>query len=158
MHGLAVLNSPKKHVGLFLFSVPVWLSEGVAYLLISYSFGLDEHFSSTGVLVLVVMLVTATSNLATAIPSAIGGIGPFEVVSQQTLMALGVGASVAAAYSGFVHLVALWLPVNVVGLFLLWKHNISFRELWGNRGRKDESPPAGMSAGFAQAKEDAPGG
>ena len=127
--GLAVLNSPSKHLGLFIYSLPVWLLEGSMYFMLAYSFGLDEHFDSVGVLLLVVLLVTATSNLATAVPSAIGGIGPFEIVAQQTLMALGVGASLAGAYSGFVHLVALWLPVNVAGLALLWKNNLSLREM-----------------------------
>ena len=127
--GLAVLNSPSKHLGLFIYSLPVWLLECSMYFMLAYSFGIDEHFDSVGVLVLVVLLLTATSNLATSIPSAIGGIGPFEIVAQQTLMALGVGASLAGAYSGFVHLVALWLPVNLVGLALLWKNNLSLREI-----------------------------
>jgi len=127
--GLAVLNSPAKHLGLFIYSLPVWLLEGSMYFLLAYSFGIDDHFSSVWVLLLVVMLLTATSNLATSVPSAIGGIGPFEVVAQQTLMALGVGASLAGAYSGFVHLIALWLPVNIAGLILLWKSNLSLREI-----------------------------
>ena len=99
------------------------------YFMLAYSFGIDEHFDSVGVLLLVVLLLTSTSNLATSIPSAIGGIGPFEIVAQQTLMALGVGASLSGAYSGFVHLVALWLPVNIAGLLLLWKNNLSLRAL-----------------------------
>ncbi len=97
--------------------------------MLAYAFGIDEYFGSVWVLLLVTLLLTATSNLATSIPSAIGGIGPFEVVAQQTLMALGVGASLAGAYGGFVHLVALWLPVNLVGLALLWKNNLSLREM-----------------------------
>ena len=131
--GLTVLNSPAKHLGLFIYSLPVWLLEGSIYFMLAYSFGLDEHFDSVGVLLLVVLLVTATSNLATAVPSAIGGIGPFEIVAQQTLMALGVGASLAGAYGGFVHLVALWLPVNLVGLALLWKNNLSLRDMTAAR-------------------------
>ena len=127
--GLSVLNSPSKHMALFVYSLPVWLIEGSMYFMLAYSFGIDDYFDSVGVLILMVLLLTATSNLATAIPSAIGGIGPFEIVAQQTLMALGVGASVAGAYSGFVHLVALWLPVNLVGLALLWKSNLSLRDL-----------------------------
>jgi len=129
VRGLSILNSPRKHLGLFLLSLPVWLFEGAMYFLISYSFGLDGYFGSVGVLVLVVLLLTATSNLATSLPSSIGGIGPFEVVAQQTLMALGVGASLAGAYAGFLHLVALWLPVNLTGLVLLWKQNLSLRRL-----------------------------
>jgi len=131
--GLAVLNSPSKHLGLFIYSLPVWLLEGSMYFMLAYSFGIDEHFGSVGVLLLVVVLVTATSNLATAVPSAIGGIGPFEIVAQQTLVALGVGASLAGAYSVFVHLVALWLPVNLVGLALMWQSNLSLRELTAAR-------------------------
>ena len=127
--GLEVLNSPAKHLGLFVYSLPVWLLEGSMYFMLAYSFGIDEHFDSVGVLVLVVLLLTATSNLATSVPSAIGGIGPFEVVAQKTLIALGVGGEMALAYSGFVHLVALWLPVNLVGLALLWKNHLSLRDM-----------------------------
>lgn len=148
--GLVVLNSPSKHLALFLYSLPVWLLEGSMYFMLAYSFGIDEHFDSVGVLLLVVLLLTATSNLATSIPSAIGGIGPFEIVAQQTLMSLGVGASLAGAYSGFVHLVALWLPVNLAGLALLWKNNLSFREMTAaSRSSNLESAPelAGESAG-----------
>jgi len=148
--GLSVLNSPSKHLGLFLYSLPVWLLEGSMYFMLAYSFGIDEHFDSVGILSLVVLLLTATSNLATSIPSAIGGIGPFEIVAQQTLMSLGVGASLAGAYSGFVHLVALWLPVNIVGLALLWKNNMSLREISAasRSGNLDAAPElAGDSAG-----------
>ena len=99
------------------------------YFMLAYSFGIDEHFNSVGILLLAILLLTSTSNLATSIPSAIGGIGPFEIVAQQTLMALGVGASLSGTYSAFVHLVALWLPVNIAGLALLWKHNLSLRAL-----------------------------
>ena len=131
VQGLSILNSPGKHLGLFLLSLPVWALEASMYFLISYSFGIDDHFGSVGVLVLVVILVTATSNLATSVPSSIGGIGPFEVVAQQTLIALGVGGSLAGAYAGFLHLVTLWLPVNLAGLALLWKQNLSLRRLVG---------------------------
>jgi uncharacterized protein (TIRG00374 family) len=131
VQGLLVLNSPRKHLAVFVLSLPVWLLEGAMYFLIIYAFGIQHSFPSVGVLVLAAALLTATSNLATALPTSIGGIGPFEVVAQQTLVALGVGASVAAAYAGFLHLVALWLPVNLAGLALLWKQNLSLGRLLG---------------------------
>ena len=126
------------------------------YFLIAYSFNLDAHFGSIGILVLAAALLTATSNLATAVPSAIGGIGPFEVVAQQTLVALGVGASVAAAYAGFVHLVALWLPVNLVGLALLWKQNLSLKQLvrsWRDEGLE---PTAGLAGNTSNPQAGGP--
>ena len=141
--GLAVLNSPRKHAVVFLLSMPVWLMEAAMYLLVAYSFGIHVFFESFWVLVLVMLLLTATSNLATAVPASIGGIGPFEVVAQQTLVVLGVGASVAAVYSGFLHVIALWLPVNLVGLLLLWKHNLSLKQLADVPGPTEAGPGQG---------------
>ena len=129
IEGLAILSSPKKHLVLFVLSLPVWLLEGGTYFLICYSFGIDRFFDSLLVLALVALLLTATSNLAAALPTSIGGIGPFEVAAQQTLVALGVGASVGAAYAGFLHLVVLWLPVNLVGLAFWWRQHLSMGEL-----------------------------
>gem|GEM_PF-222727 len=79
VEGLKVLSSPRQHLALFVFSLPVWLLESSTYYLVGYAFGIDQLFSSVWVFLLVVLLLTATSNLATSVPTAIGGIGPFEV-------------------------------------------------------------------------------
>ena len=129
VEGLATLNSPRKHAILFLGSLPVWLAEAGVYLIVAYSFNLDAWFGSFWLLAAAILLVTVTSNLVTAVPASIGGIGPFEVVAQQTLVALGIGAAAAAAYTVAVHLIALWLPVNIAGLALLFWHNLSLRRL-----------------------------
>ncbi len=129
VEGLGALNSPGKHVVLFLGSLPVWIAEAGVYLIVAYSFSLDAYFTSFWYLALAVVLVTVTSNLITAIPASIGGIGAFEVVAQQTLVGLAVGAATAASYSVAVHLLALWLPVNLAGLALLLWHNVSLRGL-----------------------------
>lgn len=135
MDGLGALGRPSRLLFISLVSVPVWLTEAAMYYILSISFGLDQPFQ-------VILLVTATSNLATAIPSSIGGIGPFEVVAKSTLLAFGVGPEVAAAYVFFVHIVALWLPVNLLGMFFLWKENLSLRQL-SSAGRIDpQSPPS----------------
>ncbi|MFQ6027297.1 MAG: lysylphosphatidylglycerol synthase transmembrane domain-containing protein [Dehalococcoidia bacterium] len=152
--GLTTLSSPKQHLSLFLRSLPIWVLEGGMYLIIAYSFGIDGYFSSLGVLLLAVALVTATSNLITALPASIGGIGPFEVVAQQTLVGLGVGASVAASYAVVLHLVALWLPVNLAGLILLWRQNLSFRQLTRNRGDATREQAESYSSTLPQPKED----
>ena len=129
VEGLATLNSPRKHVTLFLASLPVWLAEAGVYIVVAYSFNLHEYFDTWWLFGLAIVLVTVTSNLVTAIPTSIGGIGPFEVVAQQTLTGLAVAHATAASYSVAVHLVALWLPVNLVGLALLWIHHVSLRGL-----------------------------
>ncbi|MEK7806846.1 MAG: lysylphosphatidylglycerol synthase transmembrane domain-containing protein [Chloroflexota bacterium] len=134
IQGLGILSSPRKHLALFLLSLPVWLLESGMYLIVSYSFGIDDYFGSAGTLALAVVLLTATSNLVTSFPAGIGGIGPFELVAQQTLLALGVVEDQATAYALVLHLVALWLPVNILGLALLWKQNISLAQLAGQSG------------------------
>ena len=145
---LSILDSPGKHLGLIALSIPIWFCEFLVYYIVSYTFDLGSHFSSPGVHLLAVALLTATSNLATGIPSAIGGIGPFEVVAQQTLVALGVGVGVAVDYALVVHLVALWLPVNLVGLAILWKQNLNLRQLTLDPSAESGDPqPTPQAAG-----------
>lgn len=151
--GLSILRSPRQHLGVFMLSLPVWLLEGAMYLLVSYSFGLNEFFESFWILVLVMMLLTATSNLVTALPASVGGIGPFEVVAQQTLVAVGVGASLGAPYALFLHLVALWLPVTLAGLVLLWSQNLSLRRLVEPPDESGEPEP-GYSRAVALPNEE----
>ena len=153
---LGILNSPRKHLALIGLSLPIWVCEFLVYFLVSYSFNIGAYFDSLGVYLLAIGLLTATSNLATGIPSAVGGIGPFEVVAQQTLIALGIGATVAGAYSVFVHLVALWLPVNIVGIaiiiVILARQSISLKQLLGEPPAAAEGPiraPASPTAGPA---------
>ena len=138
--GFRVLNSPRRHLGVFLLSWPVWLVEGGMYLLVGYSFGIHLLFASFWTMTLVMMLLTATSNLATALPSSAGGIGPFEVVAKETLVALGVSGSVGAVYAVVLHLVALWLPVTLLGLALLWRQNLSLRNLTSATAEPVSSP------------------
>ena len=129
LEGLASLKTIRTQSTILMFSIPVWLSECGVYLLVGYSFEIHTYFASPIIFILAIILVTATSNLITAIPSSVGGIGPFEVAAQQTLVVLGLNSSLAAAYSGFIHIIALWLPVNLLGILFLWKHNMSMKTL-----------------------------
>ena len=140
IQGLSILNSPRQHGIVFLLSFPVWFAEVAVYLTVAYSFGLQEYLGSHLNLALAIVLVTATSNLSTAVPVTIGGIGPFELIAQQTLGILGVGAAAAASYALVVHLVALWLPVNLAGLAFMWRENLSLSQM-------ASSPPEDAEAG-----------
>jgi len=116
--GFGSLRSPSMLGLICLISVPVWLTEGLMYYLLSISFHLDQPFQ-------VIVLVTAIANLATALPSTAGSFGPFEVGAKASLVAFGVADEAAVAYSIFLHTIALWLPVNLLGLFFLWKESLS---------------------------------
>ena len=153
IEGLGILNSPGKHLALLLLSLPIWLLEGSMYLLVGFSFGLDGLFPSIWVFMLAALLLTATSNLVTSLPTAMGGIGPFELVAQQTLVALGADPTMAAFYSVFLHIVALWLPVNLAGLAILFAQNISLKQL--TSAPKVSAAEAGLSTpGLSGPSED----
>ena len=119
-----------------------------------HSSAVTESVGSGGRRIPGVLRVTATSSLATSMPASIGGSGPFDVVATKTRFALGVAEPVGAAYAGVVHLVALWLPVNIAGLVLAWKHHLSIRSL-AQTPRPPEPEYASENAGgLAQPKED----
>jgi uncharacterized protein (TIRG00374 family) len=143
IQGLSILNSPRQHGVVFLLSLPVWFAEISVYLTVAYSFGLQDILGSHLNLALGIVLVTATSNLSTAVPVTIGGIGLFELIAQQTLGIMGVGASVAASYALVVHLVALWLPVNLAGLAFMWRENLSLSQMATSPPEEDEADADG---------------
>ena len=45
--------------------------------------------------------------------------------AQRSLLPVGVDGSLGVAYSTFLHLAVLWVPVNLAGLFFLWKLRLS---------------------------------
>ena len=147
IEGLGALRSPGKLVLISLLSLPIWLLEATTYYLIAVSFDLGQPFQ-------VIMLVTATSNLATAVPLSIGGIGPFEVVAKSTLITFGPGtdefASLVVLYVIFVHIVALWLPVNILGTFFLWKEKKSLASLVKTGGLPVSASPGTQTKPLAE--------
>ena len=143
IEGLGVLRSPRKLLVISLLSIPIWLLEATAYYALAISFNLEQPFQ-------VILLVTATSNLATAIPSSIGGIGPFEVVAKSTLVAFGVAGEAAAAYSFFVHIIVLWLPVNILGMVFLWRENMSIAQMARSRRIDLEPLPEASGGGYSE--------
>lgn len=149
--GLSVVRTPRSMALVFLASLPVWLLEGAMYLVIAYGFGIDSYFSGTVQLLGAVMLFTAIANLALIVPSASGGIGPFEFFGAATLVALGVPEGTAALYAITVH-VALLLPVTVLGGVLILADGLSFR------GLVDRALGSASASARAQAAGVPPGG
>ncbi|MBI4202144.1 MAG: flippase-like domain-containing protein [Chloroflexi bacterium] len=143
--GLAVLRDPRRVLLVTLLTVPVWLGEGVMYYIVAWSFGLQDSLGGAGTMVWVMLAVTATSNLATALPSSQGGIGPFELFATATLVVLGAPREQATAYAVVLH-VALLVPVTLLGLAYLWAGKQSLVQMvrlgagkGANPGRGDDS-------------------
>ena len=150
--GLRTLRRPHRLAVLFVLSLPVWLLEAAMFYLIAFSFGLEGEFVSLGILAAAILLTTATSNLATSIPSSQGGVGPFEFFAAATLVFLGVEASLASAYVVVLH-IALLAPVTVVGLVYLWAENVSLGQLTRVGGVK-RAAPSGYKMRALSTKED----
>jgi uncharacterized membrane protein YbhN (UPF0104 family) len=128
LEGFTALRSPRRAAAILALSMPVWLSEAAMYTVIALGFDLQDALAGTGMLVGVLILTTATSNLGTSVPSTGGGIGPFEFFAQATLIFFGVASPSASAFAIVLHL-ALLVPVTVVGLLHLWTSNISLGHL-----------------------------
>lgn len=153
IQGLSVLREPRRHPGLFLLSLPVWLLEGSMYLMIALSFDLLDFFSPAILIIPVILLVTAASNLATSIPSSPGSVGTFEFPAAAALTLVGVGAGVAGAFALLVH-VALLVPVTVLGLLYLWFEHIPLSRLIGREEGAPSTYPVADSGLVAQEREE----
>ncbi|MBI4310632.1 MAG: flippase-like domain-containing protein [Chloroflexi bacterium] len=119
LRGLAVLRDPRRSLLLLALTLPVWLGEAAMYYVVGVSFGLEGHVGGAVTMAWVMLAVTATSNLATSLPSSQGGIGPFELFGTATLVVLGAPREIATAYAVVLH-AALLLPVTLLGLAYLW--------------------------------------
>ena len=119
--GLSGLRNPKRVVLILAVTMPVWLAEGAMYHIIGWAFGLDVPYNGS-------LFITAIANLAVSLPSAPGGIGPFEYGTKVVLEGFNESPEVAAAYAVILH-AALLAPVTMLGLFFMWLHNLSFSEM-----------------------------
>ncbi|HEU4760227.1 MAG TPA: lysylphosphatidylglycerol synthase transmembrane domain-containing protein [Dehalococcoidia bacterium] len=115
--GLHSLQSPSLIALVLATSAVAWLLEALMYYLVGLSFDIGEGFAAY-------LMVAAAANLAITLPSSSGGIGPFELLTKETLTFLGVGSAVASAYAVALHGLVL-LPVIVAGLVFLWAINLS---------------------------------
>jgi hypothetical protein len=147
LQGLTVVNSPKRLLIVFLYSLPVWALEAVMYYLIAQGFHIGSYFDSQIELIAVLLVFTAASNLAGVIPSSAGGWGPFDYFGAVALTALAVPDSDAAGYALTVH-VTLWVPVTALGAIMLLMDGSSLRQLIEGlkRDRQKAVPPAPPAA------------
>ncbi len=135
IEGLHRLKSPKNQLKLLVLSLPVWAFEAAMYLILAYSFDIPGHFDPHILIIPVILMVTAASNLVTAVPASPGAVGPFEFFAKESLLLVGIQSGVAGAYAISLH-VALLLPVTLVGLCIIWIGPGSFLSL--TQGANDQ--------------------
>ena len=140
LHGFAALKDARKIPFWFVVSNAVWAGEALVYILVAVAMDVDTP-------IVVLFVAVAASNLATAVPSSSGGIGPFELLAKETLVRAGVGAGLATAYAVVIH-ATLWVPVTIAGAILLILEGVPLREVLRPTSGMNES-----DAGQTEATE-----
>ncbi len=140
--GLDSLRSPLDLATAWVMSGVSWGLEATMYYMVGLAFGLDVGFHYY-------LLVTAAANLAISVLASQGGIGPFELVTRETMIAAGVVKSMAVAYAIGLHALVL-LPVIAVGLYFLGTMGVSVGEMFKRSGG---TPQSGTLAKATVAEE-----
>lgn len=136
--GLHALRSPLDMALAWIMSVISWTLEATMYYIVARAFGIDEPFY-------VFLLLCAAANLAIAIVASQGGIGPFELVVSNTIIAFGASSDIAAAYAIGLHALLL-IPITVLGLVLMWSMKLTFSDMLktSDRTRPDDLAEPGQ--------------
>ncbi len=119
--GLQSLRSPVDLGIAWVMSLISWTLEATMYFIIARAFGIDEPFY-------VFLLLCAAANLAIAVIASQGGVGPFELVVTQTVVAFGAAEGVGSAYALGLHAILLF-PIIVLGLWLMWSMKLTFGDM-----------------------------
>jgi uncharacterized protein (TIRG00374 family) len=130
--GFEGLHKPSRLATVFLLSWPVWIIEGIVYYVVALGFDIQSELDGVLLMVAAMLVLTSISNLATAIPSSQGSVGPFEFFAWLALDFVNVSSGVASAYALVLH-AALLLPVIAVGFLYLASQGIGLGELTGSR-------------------------
>lgn len=122
-------------------SVIAWLLDGVTYWAVAQSLGVD--LSPAGA-----MFVAGITVLGTAIPSAPGYIGTFELAASAAARSLGIPPDQALAFALLVHALTV-LPLALGGAASLVWIGVRFGDLAETAGRTDEPVGAVPAPGRA---------
>jgi len=123
--GLEALRTPLDLLGAVAFSYASWMLEASTYLIVARAFNLPVDY-------LAMLLVVGVVNLAGLIPASPGQFGVYEFFVKTVLIAIGVAEGAAIAFAFSIHMV-IWLPVTLVGFFILWRRGVGWSVLRGAR-------------------------
>lgn len=118
IESLEGMRTPADLFGAILFSFLSWMVEAFVYWLVAFAFGLQVGYP-------VMLMTVGVVNLAGLIPASPGQIGVYEFFVSTVLIAVGVSDLDAKAYALVVHMV-IWLPVTLVGGWLLLRQGLNF--------------------------------
>jgi uncharacterized protein (TIRG00374 family) len=118
---LEVVRRPRLLIGLFGWSLIVWILSSLTNYLVFLALELALPFWAS-LLLLVVLQV------GTAVPSSPGRIGVFQYLAILTLSIFAVDKNVALGYSVVLYLV-LYVPLVLIGSYCLWREKVTWKKL-----------------------------
>src|SRR5690606_20885111 len=120
--GLAVLRDTRLLAISVGLAAGQWLFTGPAPLVAFRAFGTDAvPFAGA-------IFPQSLISLAVAIPSSPGFFGPFEAAARVGLALWGVVPEKAVSFAVGYH-IAGFIPVTVIGIYYVWRLNLSWREV-----------------------------
>jgi uncharacterized membrane protein YbhN (UPF0104 family) len=125
-HGLASLRSPALLIRVSIWSLALWLVNGLALYVSFASFGIPVGFG--GALLLQGVLVIGISVQLTP-----GYVGQFEAAIVAALALYGISNHVASSYAIAYH-GATFLPITLAGAWSLARTPVALSDLRGARG------------------------
>jgi uncharacterized protein (TIRG00374 family) len=134
IEGMRALRDSHLAVPAIVLSLIGWLLEACAYGLFGQAFGLDLHPADY-------LLVMIVANFAVSIPLTPSGIGPYEVATQELLVAMGTSSAVATGYAIGMHL-CLIMWITITGLIAMWLTRLSPGEIFYISQHPDGEPYA----------------
>jgi len=120
--GLGIISKGWYIFLIFLYSLVIWLT---AVLII---YALLPAFSIKGLPVMAAIFIQVAVAFGVAVPSAPGYVGTFHFACATGLGLLGVESHVAKGFAIILWTISI-IPVTLFGIFLLWKDNLSLREI-----------------------------
>lgn len=121
--GLKIVKGGRSLLMVSLYTILNWLLSATPIYIITLSFGFILPFSSA--LLILVLLAFAVS-----VPSSPGYVGPFHAAIYLGLGLYGIGKEEAIGMAIVLHL-AQFVPLVVLGLFLLWNEKLSLGKITG---------------------------
>jgi uncharacterized membrane protein YbhN (UPF0104 family) len=119
--GFSALRDSRQFAGVAALSAVAWLLEFSMYWVIALAFDLGAGFAT-------IAFTGAAANVALSVPSAQGGVGPFQFFAKEALLRFNIAGAPAAAYALALH-IFLVAPVSLIGLLVLWRSTLPIKQI-----------------------------
>ncbi len=131
--GMRTLRDLELAVPALLLSLAGWLLEAQAYWVFGHAFGLHLGWSDY-------LLIMMTANFAVSIPVTPSGIGPYEVATQELVVALGGVRALATGFAIGIHLCfIIW--ITLTGLVAMWVMKLTPQEIFYIQAARGDVAP-----------------